>query len=341
MSMKAINQWIRCGVAGVLLLGSLSAAASASAYERALKKAGRKPVVMFCYGANYDKYSQEIYKTFVKERKIMPAVRGTVFLEMPIYQLPNEREKKEIKKTLGGRSFPGGVWSVPCLAIIDAGGNIRGIIQDGETMADAEKAGAALKELLKLFNEQEKLLAKADSASPKRRASLLAQAADVNLRLPANLHSARNKRNNEEMTNDNGIKQRLSFGPEQNMAIVQALQVMDPVAANRYIRNYMASGCYSPRQRQEMMAAYTGHLRRSKVPVERLRAAYIEMRNIDPKSIYGAYAEGAIELWCDPKNTQEADVPSFLKGKTAMGNESIKDPEDGGKEEGGKEGEAP
>ena len=70
------------------------------------------------------------------------------------------------------------------------------------------------------------------------------------------------------------------------------------VEAHNYVRSLEASGSYSRRQRQEMLAALTGHIRRNKGSKTLLRALYTEMRNIDPDNIYGAYAEGAIELWC-------------------------------------------
>ena len=49
-----------------------------------------------------------------------------------------------------------------------------------------------------------------------------------------------------------------------------------------------------------VMAAFAGHVRREKGPVAMLRALYTEMRNIDPTSTYGVYAEGALEIWVEP-----------------------------------------
>ena len=74
---------------------------------------------------------------------------------------------------------------------------------------------------------------------------------------------------------------------------------MSIVEANRYIRGTLASGTFTPTERQMIMAAYAGHLRRNSAPVDLLRAVYTEMRNIDPSSSYGAYAEGALEIWVD------------------------------------------
>ena len=53
-----------------LLAPLASISAHAADYQNALSKASeRKPVVLFCYGANYDKVSEEKYELFVKKRK--------------------------------------------------------------------------------------------------------------------------------------------------------------------------------------------------------------------------------------------------------------------------------
>ncbi len=285
-------------------------AATARSYDEALRKAGDKDaVVAFCYGANYDKYSQKVYEDFVKKRGIMPAVRKCVFVEVPIYQLPDEKQKKEYDKVMGGKSLPGGIWSYPCLAVIDGKGNLRGVVQGGAQMKDAETASAALLELLENFDAQNKLVEKALRAGPKKQGPLLAQAADINVRLPG-----------EQIKGAEGVEPMLKFNA---LSVVEKLQTMTGEQAHAYIRNMMANGCYSRRQRQEMMAAYAGHMRRKGASSQRLRALYYEMRNIDPTSMYAAYAEGAIELWANPA---EPDKPGTMappagkhSGKTALG----------------------
>ena len=77
----------------MLMLGSaLLPLLGAAEYQTALAKATeRKPLVLFCYGANYDKVSADLRERFVRKREIMRYARGAVFLEVPIYQLPNEK----------------------------------------------------------------------------------------------------------------------------------------------------------------------------------------------------------------------------------------------------------
>ncbi len=274
-------------------------AATARTYPEALRKAGDKdPVVIFCYGANYDAVSEARYQEFVKERKIMGAVRTAVFLEVPIYQQPNDKEKKEMERVLGGRRLPGGIWSYPCLAVVDGSGNLRGIVQSAEEMKNAETAGEAVTKLLKAFDEQQKLLAKAAKANGSRQERLMTEAADVDLNLPKQLPS---------VGADAAINERLKFNP---ISVMTNLQPMSAAEANTYIREMMANGSYTRRQRQEMMMAYAGHMRRLKASPARLRALYTEMRNIDPTSVYAAYAEEAVRLWAQPAEGEE-DRPGF------------------------------
>ncbi len=284
----------------LLLLASCllpAAAATARSYGEALRKAGDKdPIVIFCYGANYDATSEACYDEFVKKRKIMGAARNSVFLEMPIYQMPDEKQKKEMDRALGGKRLPGGIWSYPCLAVVDGRGNLRGIVQSAEEMKDAETAGAALAKILKAFDEQQGLLNKAAKATGSRQSKLLVEASDIDLRLPRQLPRAGK--------DTEGVNERFNFDP---IAVMTNLQPMTAEAANAYIRNMMANGSYTRRQRQEMMMAYAGHMRRLKASPERLRALYTEMRNIDPTSMYAAYAEGAVRLWGQSKEGDKVD----------------------------------
>ncbi len=281
-----------------LLLALPLSAVNARNYQDALRKGASRPVVLFCYGANYDKVSEKTYELFIKKRKIMPYVRSCAFLEVPVYQLPDEKEKKEFNKIMGGSSLPGRIWSYPCLVLMDGGGNVRGIVQSAEEMESPEAAGEALKAMLEEYEEQEKLLKKALRAGAGRQAKLLAQAADMKLDVPAS-HFSNIKKDTI------GLGARFKYN---SLSLVQKLGSMSLAQANSYIRNMIANGCYSRRQRQEMLAALAGHVRRNKGSVNRLRALYTEMRNIDPTSIYGAYAEGAIERWVLPMEKEGTDA---------------------------------
>lgn len=287
-------------------IASLAQAIVVRTFPDAISKAGDKPVVLFLYGANYDKFSMKVYDEFIGRNKIMPAVRRCVFVAIPVYQYPTPAEKKEMEKVMGNRKLPGGIWSYPCLAVLDGKGKLRAIVQGADKMRSAEVASAELTKLLDAFIEQRKILDKAERASGKRKSELLLQASNINISMPDNVGGNNDRGRRDKDKDDIGFKDRMSFDP---IAVVEKLQVMTFEEADLYIREMIASGCYSRRQRQEMMAAYGGHLRRNGASPERLRAIYTEMRNLDPDSMYGGYAEGAIALWVDKETFDHSTVP--------------------------------
>lgn len=294
-----------------ILVAAPLQAAIARTYPDALAKTGKHPIVIFIYGANYDKVSERTYDAFVKKNKIMPYLRQATFLEMPLYQMPSDRERKDMEKRLGNKRLPGGIRSYPCLAVVDAAGNLRGVVQKPEEMKDPEVALAALRVLLDNFYAQEKILDKARKAKGEKRADLLLAASDIDLRLPGGLLNDEDKRN---LDGGSGLGNRVDFDP---LSVVEALQTKSYAEANAHVRQMMASGGYSKLQRQMIMAAYAGHLRRGgegRPPASKewLRALYTEMRNIDPDSTYGAYAEGALVIWVEGGTLTDTPIPTEI-----------------------------
>ncbi len=285
------------------LLGETAHAAQSRTFADALKKAGKdRPVVMFCYGANYDKMSEKAYDTYIKkhEKNMQRVLNKAIYVVVPVYQEPDDKEKKEYERVMGNRQLPGGVWSIPCFAVVDGNGAVRGAVQSREEMEDPVKASEALARLLEDFDKQQKLLNQAEHASGARRQEQLQREAlaFTDLRVP-----------NHTL-----------FDPSQN-GIVEKLQVMTIQEANAFIRSTLAKGAYSPVERQMVMAAYAGHVRREKGSANLLRAIYTEMRNIAPNTTYGAYAEGAIELWVKPRETEEKSSKAAPPDGQTQGNQ--------------------
>lgn len=331
--MKNIFKLLALGV----IMAMPSLAAVARTYPDALSKTGKNPIVIFIYGANYDKVSEKTYEVFIKKNKIAPYVRQCTFLEMPIYQMPSDREKKDMEKRLGNKRLPGGIRSYPCLAVVDAKGNLRGAVQSPEEMKDPESALASLKTMIANFYAQDKLIEKAKKAKGEKKAEFLLAASDVDLQMPGGLIGKEERKSLEDAS---ALGNRVEFDP---LTVVEALQIKDYAEANSYVRNLMAQGGYSKLQRQMIMAAYAGHLRRggeggTPASKERLRALYTEMRNIDPNSTYGAYAEGALVIWVEGGKLTDDPIPTEINrvgntsddgnssgssGNTAMGSTSI------------------
>lgn len=288
---------------GLMLSLAPLSAGEASSYADALRRAGeKKPVVIFCYGANYDKYSERVYKEYVKNQRsaLFKVLRSEIFVIVPMYQQPTEQEKKEQAKKLGGRGLPGGIWSYPSFTVVDGKGNFRGVVQSSEDMSTPEKAAEKLAKILDDFKEQDKLLDKAERASGSNKKKLMREALNLSdVRVPGH-----------------------GMCDPANDGLVEALQHMSIPAANNHIRSLINNGNYTKLERQMIFSAYAGHVRRSKGPIPLLRSIYTEMRNIDPKSSYGIYAEGAIELWVvpfevDDRSKEKPEQPQPAEKKEA------------------------
>ncbi len=265
----------------LLVIGTHAQAGLTRSYSEALKKAGNdKPVILFCYGANFDQVGKATYDAIIhnKDREFMRMLNKEIYVVVPIYQTPSEKEQAEFKRIMGKHKLPGGIWSYPCFAIVDGQGNFRGAVQSATQMENPKAVQEALTKLLEDFDKQQKLLTQATRSSGANKERLMREALSVTSIKPPNHET---------------------FDPANN-GMVQKLQLMSIAEANRYIRGTLASSSFTPVERQMIMAAYAGHLRRNNAPVELLRAVYTEMRNIDPTSSYGAYAEGALEIWVSP-----------------------------------------
>ncbi len=286
---------------GTALLLSLppAHAARARTYADALKRADDGPIIAFCYGANYDKLSQKKYDEFMKSRKVLRGSTSEVYIEIPIYQMPNKKERKARDKIMGGKNLPGGIYSYPSIAIIDRDNTLRAVIQSSEEMKDVDTAREILRDYVDKFKTQQKILKKADGAKGDRIAEMLAEAADIGLTVPS-----RYTKQLEGVDDKEGFAKQFTFNWEQLLVEMDKQTAHDE--AIRYIRGIMAEATYSKEQRQELLAVLTGHLRRGGAPRDMLLALYYEMHAIDPKSMYGSYALEAIRIWLG--ETPEGDI---------------------------------
>lgn len=308
-----MNKFFSMVSLGALAAAALPAqAAVARTYPDALSRAGHKPIVLFCYGANTDKYNQDCYDTYIKKRAISDAVRTCMFVEVPMYQFPDARQKKEMDSIIG-KGLPSGIYTMPCLAVVDSRGNLRGIVQRSDEMKDPETAKAALKKILDAFDTQEDLIVKAEKAGGARKSKIYMEAANVKgVTMPplANVDLGKSKGKAGQVKAE--LEARNKFDP---LALVEKLQTMELGAAENYVMGMVNQEGYSLEQRQMMLAALGGHVRRNKGSVEKMREIYTKMRDLDPEAPYGAYAQGALDLWVDKKDavvTKMNDIPAEI-----------------------------
>lgn len=261
-----------------------------STYPDALKKAGDHGAVLFCYGPGWDRVSEQAYEAFIKSRKLDRAVRSAPLLEMALYDSPSPEEKAAFDRMMGGKKMPG-IRSLPCLAIVDENGTVRAAVEGAEQMADVEKALAMLAEKMKLVQKQNKLLKLSERASGNRRLELLAEAADLGPKIPEQYL----KDLPPDPPHDKyGYAARLMFDP---IAVVATLQGLTLEEAEAKVRAMLQLKAYTTEQRQQMYAALTGHFRRTGGTSADLARLFKEMEELDPNSLYGAYAKEAARIW--------------------------------------------
>lgn len=272
-------------------------AAKARSLEDAYGKARDKAIMVYCYPANFNVSMEDHQKEFMSRRKLIKGISGITYLELPIYQNPDKREQKDAAKSLGKAGIPGRIYNLPCVIILDKDKNVRGFIRDGKTMADVELANKELKELIDIFDEQQKLLSRAERARRGKKGEYVAEAEDLgegrNLFMPPSATAA-------AAAADGGNKE--GYAARYSLSFEDVLPDLDKTESNgeatQLIRGMMKNGKYSKTQQQELLCMLTGHLRRNGASASELRGLYQEMNKINPKSVYGSYAEQCIKTYC-------------------------------------------
>lgn len=284
-------------LAGFLALATLpyAEAARASSLKSAYDRANDRAIVVFCYGANFSPINLSVYEEYMRRRKLMRGLTATTYVELPVWQLPDDKEQKLQDKALGGAKLPK-IRNLPSILIMDGDKVIRGSIQDPEYFQDAEKANKLLAEKLEVFKKQQLLLNSAGRFKTSKKAELVAQAADLGLddsmEVPSDFNSA------AAAVGKDGYPARFSFDWEKMQVDIDKL---DNQGAINYIQSRLKNDKLTVIQKQELLCLLTGHLRRNNMNLDKLREFYQEMNLLKPDSMYGAYAEECIRTYCQKK----------------------------------------
>ena len=266
-----------------------------------------KPVIVMRYGADFDAVGEKVYQDLIRYGGLRRIVHRSVIVAVPTYQEATQAQVKELEKIMGNKKLPQAK-NYPCLLLLDTRGRLLTEITDAAIMHDSRRAAQAIEQKLNDYTEQRRLLEKAVTATGDNRFNLIMQASayDIHIHeMPA--AQSRKARRGVEEVDKIGLRERMEFDPFQ---VVERLETMTPPEADVYIRGMIEDGCYSRRQRQQMMAAYAGHIRRSGGSLQRLLALYTEMYHIDPTSEYADYAESALDLWVFKKEFPIKELPA-------------------------------
>jgi len=292
----------------LLLIVLPSYAGRAISIQRALKSRSSRPIVLFCYPANFNKASEKLYKSLFRDRKVTRVLGKTTYIEIPIYQTPNKKELRKYTKIVGKTGIPGGIRGLPCFIILDSDGSHLETIDDSAILNDVKAINLEIKKILDIYEKQKILLKKSIRAKAKLKTSLIGEAIDMGLPVSAKSMSAgaaADREYNKVVKNS-----RFSYVAAKEVAKLDKYSPQD--ACNR-IRKIIIVSNYSNYQRQEILITLAGHIRRKGASKNILRALYYDIRNIDPDSMYGSYADEAIRLWCDWEDIRSEEDQGLKK----------------------------
>ncbi len=294
--MKAIHTLI-LPLLALLCATPHAQAAKASSLEDAYGKAKDNPIMVYCYPANFNEGSEAHYKEFMQRRKLIRGISSLLYVELPVYQNPDKSEAKKQEKALGKVGMPSGMWTLPCILILDKDKNLRGYIRDSATLSNVELCNEQLKAKIDTYKKQQRLLDSAARTQSSRKAKVVAEAADLGeemgISVPASSAAAAVQ---ADSGNKEGLAARFSFSWETLLPELDK-QGNNP-GAILTVQNMMKNGKYSNTQQQEILCALTGHLRRNGASAAELKTFYQQMYKLNPKNVYGSYAEECIRTYC-------------------------------------------
>lgn len=273
-------------------------------FDVAKKIAPADGIIVFLYGANWDKRGTAMLKT-LWEKKIKPAAGNAAVIDLPVYQNPTEREKKKAAEKWCGWRTPK-IFSYPCIVMLSDKAHKYAIIQGSDILDDPDKVVALFKAKLELYRKQAKLVSQAEKAKGLRKAELYGQASCI-LGIDPPFEALKRIKESDPK-GETPYAKRLEFDVYKLMVDEQYFNDKEPEKKMMSVQEGLdrlkkltSDDTYLPWQKQEMYGATTGFLRRQKYDNAKLKKLYEEMIAIDPDSEWANYAKESIRLWCTPK----------------------------------------
>lgn len=184
-----MNPYLSTSLAALLLLGStapLSAVTKATQGDSALSSASDDGIMVFCYAADWDRYSKKRCDEIMQDSSIAAAAGKAVYLPYPSYESPSKAQIEKLAALRGKLNIPRPL-SYPAIIMMDKTGHhlctIEGRAITASSNAELAKTISAK---LKAAKQQAALVAQAKSASGVEKAKLLGKASKVEgLNFPA------------------------------------------------------------------------------------------------------------------------------------------------------------
>lgn len=290
--------WLIAACAGTLWAGP-----ERKTYEQAIKGNPNDGIVVFLYGPDWERKGPEFLTTLWKNPKIKNACGGANLVAIPIYQRPNEKEKKEAdEKSKGFRKLKT-TRSIPAIVLQTAEGEDYYAIYGDELNQPAEKVAALMKEKFELYKKRRTIMKQADRAKGRTKARIYGEAAAIGGIFPPK------DTNKIILENDPKLEEPFSAQAVFNIyeLLVDATTFDDKnpgkkmhslEEAIKICKAIVANENYAITQKQEALAATAGYLRRKGEDRSKVKKMYEEIIALEPDSVWGAYAKSAIKMWC-------------------------------------------
>lgn len=287
-----------------IFAGSLWAGPERKTYEQAIKGNPNDGIVVFLYGPDWEKDGPQLLKKMWTNPKVKNACGGANLIAIPIYQRPDEKEKKAADERSKGFRRTKNVRSIPALVLQDYAGRDYYVISGDEILQAPEKVAELMKAKFELYKQQRKFLNQMEKAKGRAKARACSQAATIPGILPPNDYVKIIRENDPKL--EEPLSARAVFNiyelivdattPDKENPGKKILSVEETLEK---LKTLTSGETYTPEQKQEIYAAAVGHLRRNGYDRAKVKKFYQEMIALNPDSMWADYAKNAIKLWCD------------------------------------------
>lgn len=297
---------------------TLFAGAEKKTYEQAMKAGGKDGAVVYVYGPDWEGVGGKMLDKLFKNKNVRNACGNAGLVAIPVYQRPNEKQKKEAAAAGKGFRATRKIRSYPALVLKGADGNDYYTICGDEILQEPEKVAALMKEKFELYKKQSEILKKVGNTKGLARAKIFAEACNIE-----GIYSPPDAENlirecDPELKDDacaravfdvyKLITDRTHASDDKKAAPVKVYTNEEVIAR---LKSLTAGERYTPRQKQELYLAATGLLRRNRYDGKELRRLWAEMVELDPESVLAKYAQNSAKIY-----TGEA-LPKTKTAKTS------------------------
>lgn len=283
---------------------SAFAAFYAKTFEAAKKRNPKDGILVFFYGTGWDARSDAMLKSFWGHPEIKSACGDAAMVTVPVYQRPDEKEKKRAQEARAGMRVPH-IYSYPAIVMCDEDGNDYYILQGDEIFEDREVVAKTIKGKLELYRKRKAILKKAEKAKGATKAKLYGEAMIEGIGYPKDaLRVMRQYDPNNELPYARRIEfdvfkiitDKIHKNPDDKEAKMLTADEAVALATKLAIEDETT---YLPWQRQEIIAACAGHLRRLDKSDPRIKSLHKKIKEIDPDSVWAAFVDDSEEIWGD------------------------------------------